>query len=239
MSSPDLRTDDPSDTITELEFTLTDDSYFFVGLSSEQSCQVRLEEMIQLIDGSLIEFFTASGSTAEAIRERGEQTDPVDSVRIVDERNGEIVFRLAIPDQCIAQTLEGAGAILQSIRANDGDGRATVLVPRGIDARSVADSMLNQHPTSELTAYRSREIPAPVFTAQGWQQLVQNRLTDRQWEVLRTAYRAGYWDRPRDQTGEEIADELGISNATFSQHIRSACRSLCAVLYDRDARTDD
>jgi predicted DNA binding protein len=56
--------------------------------------------------------------------------------------------------------------------------------------------------------------------------------------VLRTAHRKGYWERPRESTGEEVAAELGISSATFSQHVRSAHRNLFGVLFDDRTGTE-
>lgn len=53
-----------------------------------------------------------------------------------------------------------------------------------------------------------------------------DRLTDRQLEVVRTAYHAGYFTSPRESTGEEIAAALDISSQAFYQHIRAAQRKL-------------
>jgi DNA-binding CsgD family transcriptional regulator len=53
-------------------------------------------------------------------------------------------------------------------------------------------------------------------------QRVLDTLTDRQLEVLQTAYYAGYFEWPRHRTGEEIADDLDIAGPTFQQHLRTA-----------------
>lgn len=229
--------DHAPDDVVELEFELTDTSYFFVGLSAEQSCEVRLEEMIRLADGSLVEFFTARDGSVSAIRELADETDLIDSVRVFYETNREVLFQLTIPGQCIARTVEESGAVPQSIAATDGTGRVTALVPQGVVSRDVAESVAERHPTSELVAHRHREVPVPGFTTTGLRKLVRSRLTERQWEVLRTAYRKGYWKRPRESTGQEVAAELGISSATFSQHVRSAHQNLFGVLFDEETGT--
>lgn len=54
------------------------------------------------------------------------------------------------------------------------------------------------------------------------------KLTDRQQEVLRTAYREGYFERPRDANATELAEELGISQSTFAEHLTAAQRKLFA-----------
>ncbi|WP_117595496.1 MULTISPECIES: helix-turn-helix domain-containing protein [Haloprofundus] len=43
--------------------------------------------------------------------------------------------------------------------------------------------------------------------------------TDRQYEVLRTAHEMGYFARPKRADSATVAAELGISVATFSEHL--------------------
>ena len=148
--------DHAPDDVVELEFELTDPSYFFVGLSAEQSCAVRLEEMIGLADGSLVEFFTARDSSVGAIRELADRTDLIDSVRVFYETNREVLFQLTIPGQCIARTVEESGAVPQSVAATDGTGRVIALVPKGVASRNVVESIAERHPTSELGTWSSR-----------------------------------------------------------------------------------
>jgi predicted DNA binding protein len=234
----------PSDThesadITELVFELADPSYFWVGLSADQSCLVRLERSVQRATGTVDEFFTASDATGESIRERAARTPAVDSVRLVYEWEAEIMFQLTVTEPCLAHTLEAGGAISQDVLARDGTGKASALVPDPIAPRDVAERVFDRHPSAELVKRRSRDLSAPVFTSGALQLLLRDRLTDRQREVLRTAYRHGYWNRPRECTGEELADELGITSATFSQHIRAAYRNVFDVLFEQGGCLDD
>jgi len=57
------------------------------------------------------------------------------------------------------------------------------------------------------------------------------KLTDRQQEVLRTAYREGYFERPRAANATELAEELGISQSTFAEHLTAAQRKLFADVF--------
>ncbi|WP_254824544.1 helix-turn-helix domain-containing protein [Haloglomus halophilum] len=54
----------------------------------------------------------------------------------------------------------------------------------------------------------------------------RSRLTARQLEVLETAYEMGYFERPRQANGREVADALGIDPSTFSEHLAAAERKL-------------
>jgi hypothetical protein len=50
----------------------------------------------------------------------------------------------------------------------------------------------------------------------------RNKFTDRQLEVLETAYEMGYFERPRRANATEIAAELDINPSTFREHIAAA-----------------
>jgi predicted DNA binding protein len=61
---------------------------------------------------------------------------------------------------------------------------------------------------------------------------VEEALTPRQQEVLTLAYHAGYFESPRDSTGEDLASVLGIASPTFYRHARKGIQRLLALLID-------
>lgn len=50
----------------------------------------------------------------------------------------------------------------------------------------------------------------------------RGKLTDRQLEVLETAYEMGYFERPRGANATEVATELDVSQSTFTEHLLAA-----------------
>ena len=54
----------------------------------------------------------------------------------------------------------------------------------------------------------------------------RGKLTDRQREVLQTAYKMGYFERPKRANATEIAAELDISQSTFTEHLVTAQRKI-------------
>lgn len=221
-----------TDSMTELEFELADAERFPVGLCGDGDCEVRLEETIRPADDTVIEFFTARGCTAEALRERAADAPAVEAVRSVSEEQDRVVLQVVRSERCVAETVERAGAIPGSVTASDGTGRLVLHVPGNVDPGEVIDAVLERHPAWTFVARRPREHSAPVFTPRGVQQVLREQPTDRQWEVLRSAYLNGYFERPRGRTGEEVADDLDISSATFSQHLRSALRNVLSSAID-------
>lgn len=61
-----------------------------------------------------------------------------------------------------------------------------------------------------------------------------SRLTDRQREVVSYALGAGYFEWPRRATSDEIATAMGISRATFLEHLRKGEAKLLEDALDGD-----
>ncbi len=51
-------------------------------------------------------------------------------------------------------------------------------------------------------------------------------LTDRQLEVIQTAYNVGFYEIPREASTEDIAIELNIDTSTVAEHLQRAVRNL-------------
>lgn len=63
-------------------------------------------------------------------------------------------------------------------------------------------------------------------------------LTDRQFEVIECALEEGYFEWPRDASSEEIAEKLGVSRATFLEHLRKAQSKLLTEAIEEDDRAN-
>jgi len=62
----------------------------------------------------------------------------------------------------------------------------------------------------------------------------RSRLTDRQREVLETAYEMGYFEHPRATNATEVADALDVSLSTFTEHLATAQSKVLAAIVDPD-----
>jgi DNA-directed RNA polymerase specialized sigma24 family protein len=65
----------------------------------------------------------------------------------------------------------------------------------------------------KLDAYEGRERP-------------MDELTDRQREVIQTAYDSGYYEVPREVTTDDLAAELDVDPSTVAEHLQRAERNL-------------
>ena len=58
----------------------------------------------------------------------------------------------------------------------------------------------------------------------------RSELTERQREVLATAYEAGYFDHPKGANASEVAATLDIDRSTFTEHVAAAQRKLFGAM---------
>jgi predicted DNA binding protein len=113
--------------------------------------------------------------------------------------------------------------------AADGRAHITLELPPEVDVRTVATLLRDRYTGTELVASRTRDRPAT--TKQEFIAEVEARLTDRQVTALQKAYLSGYYAPNRSTTGDELAESMGISRATFHQHLRAAEQKLMAEFF--------
>jgi len=217
--------------VFEVEFTLRDPTYPFVGVSEAEGCTLELAEMVPRGDGRYAEFFNAVGTDPSRIVDLAGAHDTADVSLLREYENGGLLEFL-VSGNCPAVDLAGLGALPRAIRGEDGEGRIVAEVPPWYDAPAVIESFLDANPGAELSSKRERDEVTPLFSESAFEQVLHTHLTDRQREVLRAAFEAGYYEWPRECSGEDVAEELGITSATFSEHISAAERKLLSVLFD-------
>ncbi|WP_251343081.1 helix-turn-helix domain-containing protein [Haloplanus halophilus] len=221
------RPSDPRNPV-EVRFSVSDPAYPFVGITREEDCRVELERMLPRGSGTYAEFFSVIGADADRVLELARSNDLVEASLLSRYESGGL-FEFLVSGFCPARRLAELGAIPQAVVSEDGEGRIAADVPADRDAAEVVDDFLDDHPSAELIAKRTKESSAPLFTTEELRMAVDDRLTDRQREILFAAYEAGHYERPRETTCEELADEFDISPATLSQHLRVAERKLVTV----------
>ncbi len=61
-----------------------------------------------------------------------------------------------------------------------------------------------------------------------------NQLTEKQRDVLITAYKMGYYDVPRRGSSQDIAKKLGLVDATVVEHLRKAEQRLIRHIIEEE-----
>lgn len=91
------------------------------------------------------------------------------------------------------------------------------------------DGAVGVRRTRRFVARRERD--RSIRTRQGLQAERESQLSDRQLEVLKTAYYSGFFASPRQSTGGDVADILGVSQPTVTEQLGTAQRKVFELLF--------
>jgi len=216
----------------EIELEIRDRDCLFVDASAVAECRIELEHMVNRSDGQLLEYFTVSGVAPARVKSVAEDSPAISDVRLINRGVDGGLFEFVVSGPCVTTTLADTGAIARSVSAENGVGEIVADVPAHVDVRPVVERFQDRHPDSTLTACRRSNDPVPLRSMGGVHSAMADDLTDKQLEVLRTAYLSGYFSWPRRTSAEDCADALDIAQPTFSQHIRAAQEKLLHGLFE-------
>lgn len=135
------------------------------------------------------------------------------------------------PDTCPCERLGHHGCPVERYFAADGKLTITFHATDYDQLQTVVADLRERFP--EMDIKRFLRAPAESHGEQGVF-VDRGQLTTRQRDVLETAFEMGYFERPRDATASEVADELEITPSTFSEHLAAAQRKLFADVLERE-----
>ncbi|MFC4248256.1 bacterio-opsin activator domain-containing protein [Natribaculum luteum] len=217
------------DGVTELELAIDDEDDPLAALTRRVDCTLELETVVPLSSNRATVFATVSDAPADAVRDAAVDLESVASVRSIAERDDESLFELTLEAETIATTVADHGGVVRSVSAAAERTRLVVELPRGADVRAFVQRLRRDRPTELLVRH---ERDRSTWTRRAFRDELRDRLTDQQLQALEAAYYGGFFEWPRESTGEEIASSLGVSQPTFNRHFRTAERKLYTLLFD-------
>ena len=211
-----------SDAVIELEFRVENLAEPLVELSAAEAGAITIEQLVSSGE-TLLAYGSARGIPQDAFLEAIDRIDSISDSRVRAVTHDEFEFELVAPTAVsLFETIATHGGCVAEATIDDGEFRFVVELPRGRDTRQMIELIKGQRDDVTYLAQRTTERSAQSDT--GALSVLEDELTDKQRAALETAYFGGYFDWPRESTGEEVAERLGIAPATFNQHLRTAER---------------
>jgi PAS domain S-box-containing protein len=216
-----------SDETIELEFRGSGDALPFAEVAEQIGCQVIHERTVSRQDSSLSVYYKIKGEFAD---------DMLDSIQASFRGAVEMVTEASSPlievktDNWFGSPLAEYGGVLRKARADPETTTLTVEVPRQADVRSFTERLQAEAPSLELVAKRQHRRQNQTLAE--LHDHIRKELTDRQFEVLRTAFSAGYFEWPRENDGSDIAESLDITQPTVNKHLRLAENQIFSLLIE-------
>jgi PAS domain S-box-containing protein len=223
-----------ADRVTELGFEITDESFPLIELATVANGSVTYNGSTAGDGNSLRMFVTVSGSD-ESLADIMDRCRAISNGYVIARQDGTIAASIELAGATIFQDLAEYGATVRELTVSGDSGTAQLYVELPVegDVRSVVSVLESTYDGVSLVRQRERERsprPTAEFTA-----TVIERLTDRQYTALETAYMSNYFEFPRPVSGEELAESMGISRQTYHQHLRAAQRKLLEEFFEPDS----
>ena len=219
-----------TDSHYELTFDLTETTAFFVTASADLQCSITLEDIVPSTDKELLYYITLENTSPDSFLELARHQSIVKKARCISTETEtsllEIVFMGASTSP---QVLIERGARIKHAKVTEGRGSLVAEASSDADIRALTDAVQSIYPNARLTAKQEVKRSLPPLRRQHAR--LRDQLTDRQQASLTAAYNAGFFEWPRESTGEAVADSLGVSAPTFHQHLRASERKLLAVFF--------
>jgi GAF domain-containing protein/DNA-binding Lrp family transcriptional regulator len=227
INAVETRSSFQADSITELTLRSTAADTPLCRLAQAIDSELEFEGLVSGTDDVATVFFTVPGEAPKQVVTAGEDVLGITEVTSLVERNDGPLFKARLSEPSLAGLVFNQNATVRLLRIDAGTATVVVDLSGSASVRTFVDSLTQEVPDLELLSRRTR-TREPGATLQS---TILERLTPRQQEVLQLAYRSGYFEMPRVQTGKELADALGIVPSTFAKHIRSAERNLLDVIF--------
>lgn len=215
-----------TDEVTELEFRIPD-VLDRRGLPDGDGT-IRIDHAVPAGDGTYIKYGTASADMVETVEAFDEAFPHWEGVKLLGDSFDGVRFEGRLSEPPLRTAIASQGNRIAESVVEDGDHRLVVHNPQGGEVRPVVEAVREAYPSAEFLSQRQvtrRDEPTRCL-----RQELLDGLTPRQRTVVESAFFAGFFEWPRESTGEDVAASLDIAPSTFHQHLRKAEQSILQML---------
>ncbi|MFC6826103.1 PAS domain S-box protein [Halopelagius fulvigenes] len=212
-----------SDEAVEVEFRVRN-PFGEYGETLPSDGVFRIDRTVPLDDGTYLEYGVASADVLDVLDSLVDEVPHWQSLTTFERDSSPDRFELYLSEQPIQSAVASLGGYVESAEMVDGDFELTVHLSVSTDVRRVIDIVRETYPDAELVARRMVSVEGAFRDR--LRQDFTDTLTERQRNALETAYYSGFFEWPRESSGEAVAESLGVSAPTFHQHLRKAEKTL-------------
>lgn len=201
------------------DFTVTSDSFtLHHALTTVPEMTVEAERLASHSVEWLFPFQWATGGDFERFDEALENDPTVASATAIEESGESVLYQIEWSDEVVALITEITDQHASILKA-EASGETWQIQLRFAEESQV--SSFQERFEERGRSFEVNKLYHPSTPRQG-----EYGLTPEQRDTLVLALENGYFDVPREQSIEELADELGISSNAVSQRIRRGSANL-------------
>ena len=213
--------------MTRVEFGIDDPAFILSRLAQDAACTLSYQGGVQQsTEGSYV-FVTVDDGAVSDIVDAASQLVGIDQVQQISTDGEGGVLRLRLTQPFLALELADHGAVFREATADTTSTTLVIDIPDSIDVRTITQLVRETFSSVDL---RSKQTLNHSMERDLYSRFLE-KLTERQLEVIQTAYYSGFFESPRESTGEDVAETLGISPPAFYKHSRTVQRKLFETLF--------
>jgi len=214
-----------SDDVVELQFRMLNlfDAY---DVDTDPAGTITITDVVPIQDDQFLLYGEATAAAIDGLSAFADVVPQFEEVRFQSEE-GDTGFEIQLSEPPILSTLASMGGSLEQAVIEDGNLDMTAHLAPSADIRQFIETVRAKYPNAEMLSQRQ-----VTRVNEHRQRLdhIDESLTDRQQTALRAAFHSGFFEWPRDVSGEDVADSLGVAPPTFHQHLRRAEKKIFDAL---------
>lgn len=158
----------------------------------------------------------------------------LDSAHIPEEGVVSVILYATEPDRHILTTLTEEGCVPFRARAS-AEGLHIGGVVEGWDVlKSIGEALEDEGQRFDLLSVEESDVLHRPFDESRMKHVVRDALTAQQASLLETAHETGYFRVPKETSSQELAEQLEMSQSTFSEQLRTAQAELYRLIFGSD-----
>ena len=206
----------------------------FLAAATDDSMTISIDRVVTLRGGRSLIYYTVEGIDPDRFGDLIQELADGTGVRLLDADDTRSRLELSTETETIHSLVARHGGRITEAALREGSFEITIRIPLGTEVRPVLDAARTIYPdltlVSQTTVTPSTPTPADAFGR------LAERLTDRQREALEVGYYAGFFEWPRETTGDDLAALMGVTPATVHHHLRHGQQKLLAAFFDQAAQ---
>ena len=204
----------------------------FVAAADDESVTISIDHVRTLQSGRSLIYYTIEGIAPDQFTAVVQELTNGSELRLLEQTGTRSRLELSTETETLHSVVAGHGGWITTAGVRDGSFEITIRVPLGTEVRPVLDAARTMYPdlrlASQTTVTPSTPTPTDAFAR------LADQLTERQREALEVGYYAGFFEWPRETTGDDLADIMGVTPATVHHHLRHGLQKLLAAFLDRE-----
>ena len=217
-----------ADAVVELEFRASGAGSSLGRAAAALDCSLALDGYVPAGERWVL-YLSVTGGDPASVVDALDGDPEVERARVLRAEDADARVELVITESSLLHAVTDAGATLRTATFDPDDVRLVVEAPVDADVRDIVERVVGTFQDAELLSRRDRDRGVTTVGRPGG---VLETLTDRQHEALEAAYRAGYFEWPRESTAEEVAESLDLTAPTLHGHLRKAEAAVLSAILD-------